>query len=193
MAIKRFLFIRHGKTQSNLERRYTGDLSEPLCDMGIEETKRLRDYSIISEVDWVISGKARRCRQTADILFPNKMAKIVDLVEIDFGIFKGKSADDLKDSKEYQDWVDSYCMADIPQGDSVIEFKEKSCRIFLDILENSKVGTTALVIHGGNIMAIMEEFSLPKKNFYDFHIGNSSYILCEYKEGKLYVLEEGKI
>ena len=33
----KLIFIRHGKTAGNLERRYIGRTDEPLCDEGIAE------------------------------------------------------------------------------------------------------------------------------------------------------------
>ena len=38
--------------------------------------------------------------------------------------------------------------------------------------------TAAFVIHGGGIMAILGEFARPKRDFYDYHIGNGA--IAEY-------------
>ena len=37
----------------------------------------------------------------------------------------------------------------------------------------------ALVVHGGTIMNIMEKYALPKKEFYEWHIGNGCGYLVE--------------
>ena len=185
MAVKKFLLIRHGKTQGNLERRYIGDQNEPLCAEGLKEVEALAKSGVLPRVMSLLSGPALRCRQTAQALFPGMSYAICPLSEIDFGIFKGKNADDLLDDKDYEAWLDTGCMGDIPDGDSVADYKVWCCEVFERIVETSGEGTTALVIHGGNIMAIMERFALPKQQFYDYHVPNCGFFLCRYDNGKL--------
>lgn len=110
--------------------------------------------------------------------------------EIDFGIFKGKNSDELIGDKEYGIWLETGCMGDIPGGDSVLGFKDGCCEIFQNIAEKSQAGITALIIHGGNIMAILERFALPKKDFYSYHIPNCGYFLCRWENGGL-IIEDG--
>ena len=43
----------------------------------------------------------------------------------------------------------------------------------------SHVAEAALVIHGGTIMNIMEKYALPKKEFYEWHVGNGCGYLVE--------------
>ena len=193
MAIKHFLFIRHGKTQGNRERRYIGNLNEPLCCEGIREIEDLACGNTLPPIMTVMSGSALRCRQTAEILFPDYKYTTCTLVEIDFGVFKGKNADDLLADKDYEAWLETNCMGDIPGGDSVVEFKKRCCETFKQIAETSNPGTTALVIHGGNIMAILEQYALPKRDFYDYHIKNGESILCHYENGSLYILQKGGV
>ena len=186
MSVKRFLLIRHGMTQGNLERRYLGNPEEPLCDLGIAKAVELMKNGELPPIDTLLSGPAVRCRETAGLLFPNIVYSICPMVEIDFGIFKGKNADELVDNKDYNLWLESYCLADIPDGDSVSAFKSECCSKFEQIVETSSVGTTAMIIHGGNIMSIMEHLAVPKKEFYDYHIPNCGFFLCRYENGSLF-------
>ena len=186
MALKYFLFIRHGKTTSNLERRYIGNLNEPLCAEGIREAKTLLHSNTLPPIKALMSGPALRCRQTAELLFPYVDYRLCQLVEIDFGVFKGKNADDLLGDIEYEQWLSTNCMGNIPGGDSVDCFKERCCDTFENIVETSGLGATALVIHGGNIMAILEKYAFPKLGFYEYHIPNCGYIFCRYENGVLY-------
>jgi alpha-ribazole phosphatase len=50
---------------------------------------------------------------------------------------------------------------------------------------------SALVIHGGNIMAILEKYALPQRDFYAYHIPNGGFILCRYENGALYIERKG--
>jgi alpha-ribazole phosphatase len=177
-----------------LERRYVGDPDEPLCAAGIDEAGAMKRASLLPPIAALYSGTALRCRQTAELLFPGNEYTPCPLAEIDFGVFKNKNADDLLGDKDYEKWLETNCMGDIPGGDSVAEFKERCCGIFENIVEETAKtsGTTALVIHGGNIMAILERFSIPKRDFYDYHIPNCGFILCRYENGALIVEKEGR-
>jgi alpha-ribazole phosphatase len=186
--LKNFLLIRHGKTQSNLERRYIGDPEEPLCEEGRREAEALAGSGVLPKITRLISGPALRCRQTAEIIFPGVPYSLCPMSEIDFGVFKNKNADDLLGDATYEAWLETNCMGDIPGGDSVNEFKERCCAEFLHIANNASLDSmTALIIHGGNIMAIMERFASPKKDFYEYHIANCGLILCRFKNGTLRV------
>lgn len=187
MTVKYFLLIRHGKTQGNIERRYLGDPDEPLSEEGIREAERLAGDHLLPPVDLVLSGPAMRCRQTAKILFPGTEPEICPLSEIDFGIFKGKNADDLIDNKEYRQWLETGCTSDIPGGESVSAFKKRCCEVFKQIAEQNNAQTAALIVHGGNIMAIMENFAIPRRDFYEYHIPNCGFLLRRYEGGMLYV------
>lgn len=115
-----------------------------------------------------------RTRQTADILFPKMHYTVVDgLIETDFGRFEGKSADELSGDPAYQAWVDAMCLTPIPEGESVTDFKTRCCEAFAETIKNVPDGSrVGFVVHGGVIMAIMEAYARPKKDFYAYHIGN---------------------
>ena len=188
---KRFLLIRHGKTQSNLERRYVGDPGEPLCEEGVREAEAFTRSQVFPPITALLSGGALRCRQTAEILFPGVIYAHCPLAEIDFGIFKGKRAEDLAGDETYKRWLETGCMGDIPGGDSVAGFKARCRSGFGHIAEMSSPGTTALVVHGGNIMAILEYYAQPKKGFYDYHVPNCGYYLCRYENRALVIERKG--
>jgi|GEM_PF-2556090 len=191
MAVKKFLLIRHGKTQSNLEHRYIGGPDEPLCTEGLQGVETLARSNNLPPVSALMSGPALRCRQTAELLFPGMRYTICPMAEIDFGVFKDKNAGDLLGDMDYEAWLETGCMGDIPGGGSVSAFKEHCCNTFQHIAETSGEGTTALVIHGGNIMSILEQFALPEQDFYAYHAPNCGFFLCNYEKGKLTIERKG--
>ena len=46
------------------------------------------------------------------------------------------------------------------------------------------------VVHGGVIMAIMEAYARPKKDFYAYHIGNGECLACTY-DGRVLTVKGG--
>ncbi|MCC8080477.1 MAG: histidine phosphatase family protein [Lachnospiraceae bacterium] len=62
------LLLRHGKTRGNLERRYVGRTDEPLLPSAAAELARSEYRNFCPEL--VYTSPMLRCRQTAEILFP---------------------------------------------------------------------------------------------------------------------------
>lgn len=184
----RILFIRHGATKGNLEKRYIGRTDEPLCDLGIEQIAALRDQKY--EIDYLCVSPMLRTRQTANILFPDVPQIVVDdLRESDFGVFEGKTSEELKENADYRKWVDSLCSGEIPGGEAVNDFKKRCCSAFRKMMklvpDNS---TVAFVVHGGTIMAILEAYAQPAQDFYAYHINNGETVSACFRDEAIYLL-----
>lgn len=177
------LLIRHGATAGNLEKRYIGRTDEPLSALGVQQALKLHEQHF--QADFLFVSPLLRARQTAEMVFPLLPYTVVDeLAETDFGHFEGRTAAELADSKEYQSWVASRCLAPIPGGECVEDFKKRCCDTFREVMSGVPDGASvSLVTHGGVIMAIMETFGQPKRSFYEYHIGNGEAIRCHYADG----------
>ena len=178
----KIVLIRHAKTQGNVEKRYIGSTDEPLCADGEAQASALAESGNLPQPDTLITSPYLRCTQTAEILYPDMAYEIDnDLRECDFGIFEGKRHADLLDNKEYAAWIETNCIHDIPGGESVEEFKRRCRAAFLETVQNKPAGATIVfVIHGGCIMAILEHFSRPKKNFHEYYVNNCEVVMCSY-------------
>jgi len=58
-----------------------------------------------------------------------------------------------------------------PGGESRADFA-KRCVDAFEKLKESGSEDTALIVHGGTIMAIMERYAMPKGDYYDFQVKN---------------------
>ena len=174
------LFIRHGATEGNLHKRYIGSTDEPLCETGVEQIRLLKGKKLTA--DAVFVSPMLRTRQTAELLFPGVPHTVVDdLRETDFGVFEGRTAEELEENADYRSWVDSWCRGPIPGGEDMEEVKARCCRAFEASISSCKDGSTvAFVVHGGTIMALMEAFARPKQDFYTYHVANGQYILGDW-------------
>lgn len=177
------LFIRHGATAGNLERRYIGRTDEPLCPEGIAQLESLKQRHLHADV--LLVSPIQRARQTAALLFPDqKQTIITDFRETDFGDFEGKTAAELSGNTAYATWLYTLCKGAIPHGESVAAFKSRCCAAFAEAMANVKDGATvALVTHGGVIMAILEEYARPKRDFYSYQIGNGEMVVGRWSDG----------
>lgn len=179
------VFIRHGATQGNLEKRYVGRTDEPLCDLGTRQALSLREHKFPSEHIFV--SPMQRARQTAEIIFPESRYTVAeDFRETDFGIFEGKTASELSEDRDYRAWVSSMCTMPIPKGEDIMQFKRRCTETFRKIIEAMPDGEAAsFVLHGGVIMAIMEEFCEGGADFYDYHIENGEFVICKFDGERL--------
>ena len=88
------LFIRHGQTQGNLERRYIGSTDQPLCPEGREALAGRQ----LPPANQIYASPLLRCRETASLLFPSQPFEVVeDFRECDFGAFENHTYEELKD------------------------------------------------------------------------------------------------
>ena len=171
--------IRHGQTPGNKLKRYVGTTDEHLTQEGCEFLKEL-SYPI---PETLYASPLLRCVETAGILFPEKELHIIDeLSECDFGEFENKNYKELSGNENYQKWIDSNGMLPFPGGESREEFKHRSLMGFQKAVTGcirENVHRAALVIHGGTIMNIMEEYADRQRLFYEWHVKNGGGYLIE--------------
>lgn len=185
------ILIRHGKTAGNLLGRYIGSRTdEPLCDEGREGLAGKQ----LPEIERLYVSPMKRCVETAEILWPGfdrkKMQKVTDLRECDFGDFENKNYKELSGNGDYQAWIDSNGTLPFPNGESMDAFKSRCLEAFARIVEevsgaeqewiaSGKTGIfrAGIVVHGGTIMAILEQYGYPKAAYFDYQVKNG----CGYR------------
>ena len=185
------ILIRHGKTAGNQLGRYIGSRTdEPLCDEGREGLAGKQ----LPEVERLYVSPMKRCVETAEILWPGfdrkEMQKVTDLRECDFGDFENKNYKELSGNGDYQAWIDSNGTLPFPNGESMDAFKSRCLEAFARIVEevsgaeqewiaSGKTGIfrAGIVVHGGTIMAILEQYGYPKAAYFDYQVKNG----CGYR------------
>ena len=124
--------IRHFATEGNLEKRYIGVTDEEIkAEFVLEHTLKKEENG---REEWkpelVIVSPLRRCRQTAEILFPGAEQVVCEQMrECDFGLFEGKNYQELTGNPKYQSWIDSGGTKAFPGGEDPMEFRKRCLRI----------------------------------------------------------------
>lgn len=177
--------IRHGQTRGNREGRYVGKTDEPI----LEETKeRLLESSLLSGQDgWpdiLCVSPLRRCRETAGILFPGKEQTVVEAFrECDFGEFEYRNYEELNGNPDYQRYIDTGGTCGFPGGETLREFQDRCVRGFCGVLDSlwdpGRSQTIAMVVHGGTIMALLDRFSHPHRDYFAWQTGNGNGYTAE--------------
>ena len=66
-----------------------------------------------------------------------------------------------------------------PDGESRAEFAARCVHAFDELVKRNLQEDSAIIAHGGTIMAVMEQYANPKGSYYDFQVKNGEgYILC---------------
>ena len=158
--------IRHALTQGNLEGRYIGQTDEELCREGLEQLEAMKNDYGYPYPDVVFTSGLKRCKQTAAILYPDKIPiEMRGFEECDFGEFEGHTAEELEPYEEFSQWLSGGEDARPLNGESNKEFAERVCNCFNKTVEGLiKTGTqkAAIITHGGVIMTILSAFGLPE-------------------------------
>lgn len=157
--------LRHGETAWNAAGRYQG-----LTDIPLSPEGRAALVPADFTVESVVVSPLLRARQTAEILFPGAAQQIeTGLQEMDFGVFEGRTAQEMECDSAYRAWVDSGCTGPVPGGESLETFRRRVCGTFTRILENARAqdrDPLVLVAHGGTLMAILAQYAEPRREYF---------------------------
>ncbi len=99
--------------------------------------------------------------------------------EMDFGVFEYMTYEEIDQDPDeahreaYQRYIDTMGETAFPGGESKEAFTERVCAGFRELLKGGRLSediTIALVVHGGTIMALLDRFSYPHKDYFDWRI-----------------------
>ncbi len=165
------IMIRHLATEGNRKRQYIGSTDEELDAESYRAP--LPSYP---DVEIVIASPMKRCVQTARFLYPEKkILEWEEFRECDFGLFEGKTYEELKDLPEYRNWLDSGGRYAFPRGENMEVFRdrcERGMERLVRTLARMSCGRAAVVAHGGTIMALLSSYDPEGREFYRWQTPN---------------------
>lgn len=169
--------IRHAPTAGNGRKAYIGWTDEPILPFKAQPDHAARH---------VWGSDLLRCRQTAQLLFPNARYKAdANLRELNFGDWEGKTYNDLQSNARYRKWIDDPLSVQPPNGES---FQQLAERVERTIGAFPETGNFTIVTHGGPI-----RYLLAKANGGEFFSQQAAHWRCytvawasksAYKEGQ---------
>ncbi|WP_054870644.1 alpha-ribazole phosphatase [Caloranaerobacter sp. TR13] len=154
----RLILIRHGETQANVERIYSGWTDFPLTEKGKQQINSILDILSKANIDILYSSPLSRALVTAEIISKHIGKKIYvseKLKEMNFGIFEGKSYIEISETHhlEWERWINDNIKYRIPNGESLTDMYNRVTQ-FIDGLKD-KTGTFLLVTHAGVIRIVI--------------------------------------
>ncbi|WP_245831761.1 histidine phosphatase family protein [Oceanobacillus senegalensis] len=184
MAITLF---RHGITMGNKMKQYLGWNDSPLSEEAIQE---LLAYSLDQKpYDLFLSSDLQRCLTTFSLLFPEEHPiTLTELREMDFGIFAGKTYEELKESKAYQSWLNQIKQVKPPGGESYALFTtrvQKGWDKVRDIIIDNGATNPFIVTHGGVIRYLLSRYGPVEKSFWEWNIPHGTGIVLLFNQDQL--------
>ena len=160
-------FVRHGKTEWNLEGKYQGGHGDsPLLPESIHDisllAKRLQD----TEIDHMYSSPLRRAKTTAETLIKDLNRQIPftvvrDLREFDLGIMEGRKFSELENEMPEVIYAFRHDPAnydnDLIRGESFKRVAERTTKAVKQIVkDNHGQGSVVIVSHGAALVTLIQ-------------------------------------
>nr|WP_263327527.1 histidine phosphatase family protein [Neobacillus sp. Marseille-Q6967] len=164
--------FRHGITEENKRKAYLGWTDSPLsCESMKIKTKKRYDIYFSSDLN--------RCVTTANILFPKEeIIPLENLREMNFGLWEGKTYEELKSVQLYRDWLTDPLKTAPPEGESFTRFSNRidvEWKRITEHLLSNHYKNCGIVTHGGVIRYLLSKLAPKHKEFWDwptpFHQG----------------------
>ena len=164
------IIIRHGQTPGNKAKQYVGIIDQPLSEEGRAQARAAGSRH---DVERVYVSTLRRTQETASIMFPYAEQVVVEgIQEMNFGVFGGRSPDEMADDPAYRAWVDSYCLDPCPGGESQDLHTDRVCAALETLLREAQArgeDKLVMVAHGGTMMAFLSRYGNdPSKQYWEW-------------------------
>lgn len=135
--------IRHAPTAGNNGKQYIGWTDEPVLPFEAANDPSIRE---------VWGSDLMRCRQTAEILFPQAVFFAdPDWRECHFGNWEQKTYAQLQHDQHYRDWIDDPELAAPPGGESLGQLAIRVDRAVRSLPEGNEF---TVITHGGPIRCL---------------------------------------
>ena len=182
----RLLFVRHGETDWNLEKRYQGRSDLSLNETGRRQAAEVAEKLLNNSVRSIYSSTLARAKETADIIGERLNLPVYEderLVELDFGRWEGLTFTEIYDAyrQEFSDWYESPFHVTTPDGESLSQLLNRVLPA-VQALNQRHSGhpsdTVVIVTHGAVIKALLAHFT-PGYDVWEEHIGHCSVTVLE--------------
>lgn len=173
-----FILIRHGETEANLEKRYTGVTDVKLTSNGKKQAHNLNKIISGSNIVAVYSSDLLRCVETADhIGISENIILTNEFREMHFGIAEGLTRDVFysKHPEVAKSWDDDWLNYKMPGGESFNNVRERVVNQIEKIKSKHKNGNIVIVTHSGCIRILLANYiTSDMEGFWRFKPDNAS-------------------
>ena len=187
MAPTTFYFVRHGESEGNAARIFTGQTDSPLTERGREQAATVAEELAKVKFDRIVSSDLARARDTAEVIAKPRgipVEIVGELREIDVGDRTGTAFDE---TRGLPNWSDDGFVS-WPGGETLDQVLARTLGA-IDRLTRESPGKTILVVgHGGVNRILLSHFLgiLPRL---DRSPGGNTNISVVHTDGNTHTVE----
>lgn len=163
-----FVYIRHGETEFNVQKRLQGYCDSPLTDKGIRQAEERAEKLKDIHIDKAYTSSSERTRDTAEILLKGRNLKAIPdkrLREVYFGNLESRKYEAIMDEIMPMYMINDWSPV---EGEDPAAIKRRLYTFFRDCVDSADNNDTVLLVsHGEMYMAILEYmFNIKKEELY---------------------------
>ena len=149
--MKTIILVRHGQSESNVKKTFTGQLNAPLTDDGREQARRMALYLDKYRVDKIYASSLERAVETAQVIASRQncpMEKQDAIMEMNSGLWQGLTFTEIAEKypQTYAVWRSDIGEATPEGGETCRELYDRVTAFFQKVLQMPEE-TVCLVCH----------------------------------------------
>lgn len=159
--MKRIIMVRHGQSETNVQKVFTGQLDAPLTSDGRRQACLMAEYLNKYQVDKIYASPLQRAVDTAQAIARLQncaVEKCNAIMEINSGLWQGLTFDQIAEQypQTYADWKSDMGKAHPEGGESCVQLYDRVTAFLQEVLTKPEE-TVCLVCHATPIR-MMESF-----------------------------------
>ena len=186
----RLIFIRHGSSTWNEERRIQGQLDPPLSARGEDQAARLAERLKDKKPAGFYSSDLSRAAATAGAIaarIGREPMLMPELREIALGEWEGLDREQIRAAypQQWEQWTSSPTWDLVPGSEGTSAFEARVGAALDDLLGRHRTGEVLIVTHGGVIqVALLRILGRGSNGLFPFTIENTSLTVLEGRPGR---------
>lgn len=149
--MKTVIMVRHGQSESNVKKTFTGQLNALLTQTGREQALRMAQYLDKYRIDKIYVSSLERAVETAQPIATRQncpMEKRDELMEINSGLWQGLTFTEIAEKypQTYKVWRENIGLATPDGGETCKQLYDRVTAFFKKVLEAPEE-TVCLVCH----------------------------------------------
>ncbi len=186
------IMIRHGESESNKARVFTGQTNAELTELGRHQAALAANALKNTHIDEIYASDLVRAYDTGLPIAESHgltIKKDEALREIFAGKWEGLCYDEIAElyPEDHRQWKDDIGLARCTDGESIVELYKRVVERVLEIAEENKEKTVCIATHATPVRAVCAYASgIAAERIADEPFpGNASISIVEYEDGRL--------
>ena len=184
----RLIWVRHGVTLANQQKRYIGQLDLPLANEGRRQAQRLAAHLRDWPLDAVYASDLQRCLETAEIICQYHPHLVVcpaaELRELSFGEWEGRTYEQLSAETEaaVMRFYDDPWSCKPPGGESAAELFARLERFLQRLIRNHRADETVLCVSHRGVIDVFHALCLAQRRdaLFSLQLQPCGVLHCQY-------------